>query len=124
MNIERFIDIALVASLKSTHRVKIGAVLLRHGKPISIGWNKVGKTHPRSKWFIHAELDCLLGLHQQVDYSGTTMVIARQNRQGCVLYCQPCEQCKVTLKEYGVQKVIYTVGLPFKGHNLYQLTAI
>jgi len=108
MNI-RFFEIAKLAAIKSEHRIKIGAVLVKNGKPVAIGFNKVGKTHPKAEWFIHAELDCVLET-KHTNWKNTTLYVYRTNRLDQVLNCKPCHNCQEVLKLFGVKKVYYTTG--------------
>jgi len=105
----RFFEIAKVAALKSEHRIKIGAVLIKNGKPVAIGFNKVGKTHPKAEWFIHAELDCVLET-RFTNWKNTTLYVYRTNRLSQILNCKPCHNCQEVLKLFGVKKVYYTTG--------------
>jgi deoxycytidylate deaminase len=94
---------------KSDHRVKIGAVLVNKGQVLNVGYNKVGKTHPKYDWFLHAELDACLGIHRH-DLTGATVYLFRLNRLGVVFNCRPCGTCQAVLKELGVRCVCYTTG--------------
>ena len=105
----RFFRLAEQVAHKSTHRVKIGAVLVRKGQVLNVGYNQVGKTHPKYDWFLHAELDVCLGMHRH-DLSGATVYLFRRNRLGVVLNCQPCGTCQTVLKELGIRTVYFTSG--------------
>jgi len=105
----RFFQIAKLAALKSEHRIKIGAVLVKNGKPVAIGFNKIGKTHPKAKWFIHAELDCILET-KYTNWKNTTLYVYRINRFGRLLNCKPCNNCQQVLRQFGVRKAYYTTG--------------
>ena len=105
----KFFRLAEKIAYKSDHRVKIGAVLVNKGQVLNVGYNKVGKTHPRYDWFLHAELDACLGIHRH-DLSGASLYLFRINRLGTVFNCRPCETCQSVLKELGVKSVCYTTG--------------
>lgn len=92
---------------KSNHRIKIGAVLVHNGRPINTAHNIVGKSHPRTKWFIHAEHNALLGIHRK-DLTGSEMYVFRVNSFGRRGNCRPCDNCRLLMKEVGVKKVFYT----------------
>lgn len=101
----RYFQIARLAALKSTHRVKIGACLVQNGKPQAIGFNKVGKTCPGAKWFVHAERDCLMGLKFNPD--GGIIYLYRENRLGQILNCKPCKECQDFLRKNKIKKVYF-----------------
>jgi len=105
----KFFRLAEKIAYKSDHRVKIGAVLVNKGQVLNVGYNKVGKTHPRYDWFLHAELDACLGIHRH-DLSGASLYLFRINRLGTIFNCRPCETCQSVLKELGVKSVCYTTG--------------
>jgi deoxycytidylate deaminase len=107
-----FFKLARNESLKSTFRVKIGAVLVRKGTPISVGHNYGTKTHPETRKFhpyqtIHAELDCLIGLERPL-INGCTMYVYREKANGEIACCKPCSTCQQILRNYGVKRVFYT----------------
>lgn len=105
----KFFRLAEKMAYKSNHRIKIGAVLVNKGQVLNVGYNKIGKTHPRYTWFLHAELDACLGIHRH-DFSSATLYLFRNNRFGTVLNCRPCGTCQVILKELGIKSVCYTTG--------------
>ena len=65
----KYFDLAKNMSKKSTHpRYKIGGVVVKKSKIISLGFNRA-KTHPQSNHphkNIHCELDCVLGVDPEL----------------------------------------------------------
>lgn len=105
----KFFRLAKEAAYKSTHRVKIGSVLVNKGQVINVGWNKIGKTHPLYPWYLHSEMDCVLGIHRS-DLTTATIYLFRINGLNRVLNCKPCTTCVGLLKELGVKRVCFTTG--------------
>lgn len=105
----RHFRLAKSIALRSDHRVKIGAVLVNKGQVLNVGHNRVGKTHPKYPWYLHAEMDSCLGIHR-ADLTGSTVYLFRANRLGTVLNCRPCGTCQTLLKELGIRAVYYTTG--------------
>jgi tRNA(Arg) A34 adenosine deaminase TadA len=103
----RFFQIAKLAALKSEHRIKIGAVLVKNGKPVAIGFNKIGKTHPKAKWFIHAELDVLMGI--AFNPENCDLYLYRINSLDMIGHCRPCIECQGQLRINGIRKAYYTI---------------
>lgn len=108
----RFFRLARIVSYKSKSQVRIGAVLTKNRKIISLGYNDMEKTHPvmakLSEWKkIHAELDALIGT-SRYDLSGATMFVYRDQRDGNVGMCKPCEDCQILMKRAGIYSAYYT----------------
>ena len=108
----RYFRTAKAVSLKSTDRVKIGAVLVSKHQIVSVGFNKMTKTHPKMSKLsehkrIHAELDALIGVDASAT-KGSTVYIYRETRRGGVALSKPCPHCQVLLKEAGVKTVYYS----------------
>lgn len=113
-----FFRLARNESLKTNHRIKVGAVLVRHGKPISVGRNIPNKSHALIRRYsrfqmIHAEIDCMVGIDRHL-LNGSTMYVYREHSDGTVAMSKPCPICEMFLRNYGVKKVFYTVENNFK----------
>lgn len=93
------------ASLHPVH--KMGAVVVKNGNTLGIGWNK-NKTHPRSKNreypTIHAELAALIraGFAQEAD-----MYVVRVTKGGSMGTSKPCRFCFELLREAKVKSVTF-----------------
>jgi len=105
----KYFRLASEVAPRSTHRIKIGAVLVRKGQVLNVGYNKVGKTHPSYPWYLHAELDACLGIYRH-DLSGSSIYLSRVNSLGIHGLCKPCTVCQSVLKDLGVKSVCYTTG--------------
>ena len=113
---KRYFDLAKKLSNKSTHHQhKIGAVIVKKNRVISVGFNKL-KTSPRSNhpWkSIHSELDAILDVPRK-DLKGSSIYVYREKRDGSLAMARPCEFCLQLIKEVGIDKLYYT------GYNSYK----
>lgn len=105
-----YIQLARQIARLSLCRFKIGAVIVRRGKPVSLACN-VLKSHPKHRDYppnvisIHAEHRAVL--LAQTDIAGATMYIARQGGNNISM---PCETCRAYLVEAGIRTIVYTNG--------------
>ncbi len=114
MQLPKFLRTAYKIASKSTGEFKLGAVLVRCGKPISVGFNKYNATNKLAREFfgvptIHAECDAL---HRaaSMDTHGCTLYVVRVRPRGEVGLSKPCFRCRSLLKAKGIRKVIYTTS--------------
>ena len=90
------------------------AALYHKKRLISVGVNKT-KTHPLSfklsglqhKKYLHAEVDCLIGVDGNL--SKHTLYVVRADRNGELAQSKPCEHCQTYIKELGVGRVVHTI---------------
>lgn len=95
-------------SKHSDYKIQMGAVLVRKGTPISVGFNK-NKTHPSCKYSIHAEIDALRTSGKET-IKNSTMYIYRENNDGLPALARPCDDCLKALTDFGVGCIIYTTN--------------
>ena len=117
--IKSYFDLAKRVAQQSKHdHFKHGAVLVKGGAVINTSYNKdkyksFGNRFRNTKTCghatHHAELGCILGLDKSTT-QGTTMYVARVNRQGDFRLSKPCDMCEEILRFCGVKKVVYTTG--------------
>ncbi len=107
-----YLNLARVISLHSDCRIRVGAVIVRHGCPVSIGNNHTA-SHPHRVFglsnSIHAEIDALCCV-PKVNLQGSTVYVARHRKNGSPALARPCESCWLMLKERGVKWVVYTTN--------------
>lgn len=100
----------------------LAAVIIKGGKPISIGYNKhntnafvehyadiargAGRDFCLST---HAEMDAVLKIRGKIDLRGTKIFVARRKKMGCVGMARPCTICQHVLYNYGIRKAYYTI---------------
>ena len=108
----RFIELAEKVSRLSNYRVKVGAVIVKNGKVISVGFNKtfggdrIIKYNGKKVRSIHAELMALL--HAETDLEDAEIFIFSKMKNGNWRLSRPCETCMSAIIEAGIKKVYYT----------------
>lgn len=105
-------QLAKKLSFKSSHRVKIGAVIAKGKHVVGVGFNKIHKTHPMMTRLcghkkIHAELDAVIGVDRHL-LVGATVYVYRERLDGQLGMCKPCVHCQAILREVGVKWAVYT----------------
>lgn len=94
-----YIRIAYREAAKSRHHQhKLGAVLVKGGKPIAVAHNF---SH------VHAEHACLNQAWRS-DVDGATMVVVRVRKNGTIGMARPCALCMKRLIQAGIKKVLFT----------------
>jgi len=89
---------------------KMGAALLSGNRVLSIGWNLFDKTHPLSKWTIHAEQMAMIRRRHHED-SNLWLAIARQrygkNGETTPGVSRPCPMCMELIRIARIQKIAF-----------------
>ena len=107
MNVARFL------ATKSDLRHKHGAVVVKSGRVLGLGYNK-RRNHPRVIMDGRHRLDS--GYHAEAvaikdagdNVRGATIFVARVNKQGDDLMSKPCEHCQELIQESGIKNVLWT----------------
>lgn len=101
--------------------VKVGSSIYIGNRWISSAVNS-NKTNPKvvkynnvlpfkKTPFLHAELAAIISASKKIpakDFKYCTLYVARKlNNDGCGL-ARPCPACMEAIREYGIQKIIYT----------------
>lgn len=123
-NFSRLVDIARAFRLeKKTGRSFHVTFALRHGKPISIGFNNFKKSNkvaqsykPYNSWHlpsyracVHAECDCMAKIkHLEISRSRITIVSVRIDNDDRVTMAKPCPNCAYLLGKSGYTRVFYS----------------
>ena len=105
-----FFKLAKNVSKLSDYKIKIGAVLVKGGSVISVGFNKFRYDKEFSsppKDTLHAEMACIKYSNRDID--GSVIYVYRENSKGIAL-SKPCHNCMDKLKKFGVKKVYYTIN--------------
>lgn len=116
----KFFDVAKALSKKSTYHHQMGAVVVKKNRVLGVGFNKPGKTHPRSNnkfKTIHAELDAILGLPLD-ELRGADIYVYREYRDGSLAMAKPCLHCQQLLVEVGIRTVYYTNNGEYTEENV------
>lgn len=130
---EMFLEMAGIVAKRSTcQRSKVGALIVRGGRPISCGYNGPVSGAPECKDIggclgagcdrsIHAELNSILFAAK----AGISV-------DGCTLYCtlSPCIKCAQAIVNSGIKRMVYQEkyrdqsGLEFLVRNMVQVERI
>lgn len=114
-----YLKVALALAETSECRMRHGAVVVRGGSVIATGVNR-HRNHPlvlstlddaRTQASTHAEINALkhIDIYRPVT-NGAVIYIARVNKQGKPMMSRPCNQCFISLMEYGIKEVVYTLS--------------
>lgn len=110
-NLCRQFKVAKKVREKSNHAKKMSAVIIKHGRIISTGFN-VQKTHPKyadgkKSYSLHAEVNAILS--SRTDLRGCTIYVYREIH-GSPALSKPCNNCLKEIIFSGIKRVIYSVG--------------
>lgn len=112
----KFFKLAEKLSSKSDYDAhKLGAVIVRKGNIIGLGFNRK-RTHPRSKTRfqnIHAELSAILNSSEE-DLTGCSIYIFRKTKLGDLGTARPCEHCMNLIKSVGIEMCYYSTETGYK----------
>jgi deoxycytidylate deaminase len=118
MNI-KFFDLAKkVSKLSNHHHHKIGSVIVRGSKIVSVGTNNL-KTHPRSPhpyFSLHSEAAAILLAKQ--DLHDCEIYVYREIKSGIPAMSRPCIYCLPFIKEAGIKEIHYSVTGSYKTEKL------
>jgi len=97
----------------SRERKRHGAVVVKNGNIVGIGFNKyrnnpdqVSPEHIKTDCSYHAEF---LALRQAGEKcKGATLYVARLNSDGLDRYSEPCNNCKQVINTAQIKRVVYT----------------
>jgi deoxycytidylate deaminase len=102
---------AMKEANKSTFKQQLGALLVKGGRLLATGYNRVGEhnklINPKWPGSIHAEEDAIASMlkhGKEKEIKGSTMYVVRVGHK----LAKPCSHCMNTLMHYGVKKVVFT----------------
>ena len=101
--------------------IKVGSSIYLGNRLISNAVNS-NKTHPEAaKYnqilpfekipFLHAEMAALITASKKIqtkDFKYCTLYVARKLKAGDCGLARPCKACMQAIKEYGINKIVYT----------------
>jgi deoxycytidylate deaminase len=108
--LHKFLKLARVVSMHSSYRIRMGCVIVEHGKPIAIGFN-VEKSSPKTfkkQATIHAEIDAITTC--KCDVRGAIIYVYREHKNGLPAMARPCANCMAILAERGIKRMIYSIN--------------
>lgn len=108
-----YLNIARYLATRSELRHKHGAVVVKSGRVVGMGWNK-RRNHPRvipegkhkEQCDHHAEAVAIR--EAGTNANGSIVFVARVNRNGEDLLSKPCLQCQKLIERSGVKYVLWT----------------
>ena len=92
--------------------------LVKRNNIVSMGWNKILKTHPIAFRYehpyhkIHSELDCILNTKEE-NLSKLVMINVRIDMHNRLRISKPCNPCQNMLRDYGIKNVYFSTGVGF-----------
>lgn len=112
------ISSALKQAAKSEYKYKVGAVIVKGGRLLSVGHNVVGKTHPKHtgiyKESVHAEeaaiLNRLKTKNGLASLQNAVLYVSRITSSGIPGMAKPCPNCERLIRAVGIKKVIFTTN--------------
>lgn len=115
----KFFDLAKkVSKLSNHHHHKIGSVIVRGSKIISVGTNNI-KTHPKSThphFSLHSEMAAVLLAKQ--DLHGCEIYVYRETKDGIPAISRPCAYCFPFIREAGIKEVYYSINGTYKAEEI------
>lgn len=111
IDLPRYLQLARLLSAKSNYKIQVGAVIVKHSKPVAVGWNTV-MSHPR--WVTekcatrHAEIAALVSTNTSL--KGATVYVYRAHRDGTPALARPCANCQAVLVHAGVRSMVYSIA--------------
>lgn len=112
VRIESYLELAKQVSLNSQHKFKIGTVIVKGNRIISVGWNqirycRVGRRFTSYPESLHSERDCVRKMNKE-DIKGSTIFIFRSYADGSPALAYPCEDCYSMLEALSVKRVVFS----------------
>lgn len=103
----KFSSIAHKQALKSEMNRKLGSLVVSGKSILSFGFNRfTGMPNGPNKWSIHAEIDALSRVFNNLDERGLTLYIIRKG----YLLSKPCSRCMSQLNKSGISRIVYSDG--------------
>lgn len=122
----KFLKMAESLALKHTFddglEYHLCAVVVKAGKPVSIGYNNrstnqfvehyANLARGRRDYCLstHAEMDAILQARNKTDLNGCKVYVARILKLGGVAMARPCLICEQMLYNYGIKRAYYTMN--------------
>lgn len=104
-----FLSTAAKAASYSEYKFRMGAVVVKSGRVLSIdtNYNKRSPYTPPNRWSTHAEIRAL---RSASDTKGATLYIARLSKSGDVALAKPCAWCMEHIITAKIDRVVYTIS--------------
>ena len=96
---------------KSTHKFRMGAVIVKGGRVVSTGYNVVGHRSQYREWeSIHAEEQAIVKLLRSGSLdllANSVLYVSRINNRGELACSKPCRTCFSLIQSVGIKKVVF-----------------
>jgi len=104
-----FLSTAAKAALDSEYKFRMGAIVVKSGRVLSIdtNYNKRSPYTPPNRWSTHAEIRAL---RSASDTKGATLYIARLFKSGDIALARPCAWCMEHITTAKISRVVYTIN--------------
>jgi pyrimidine deaminase RibD-like protein len=104
-----FLSTAAKAALDSEYKFRMGAIVVKSGRVLSIdtNYNKKSPYTPPNRWSTHAEIRAL---RSASDTKGATLYIARLSKSGDVDLAKPFAWCMEHIITAKISRVVYTIN--------------
>jgi len=113
--IEGLIKIAEEAANKTDHKQRVGAVIFKGKRIISVGRNyksrslrRVTPGMQRYPTSVHAEMDAII--KAKTDLKGYNILVVRINSFGQMRLAKPCDHCYTYIKHVGLRHIYYSTN--------------
>ena len=106
----KFVQLAKKIAQKSSSEFQLSCIITNKNRVVSIGWNEMSKSHPKSKTHsnhIHAEFHALMNLPFE-ETRGTTAYVYRIKKNGSSGMAKSCPACRQALSIAGIKRVYYS----------------
>ena len=105
-----------VAGESKFRRARMGAVIEKSGRILSMGCNRIGYSkylrHRPWPQSVHAEQQAILKLLRERrldDLAGSTIYVSRVGANFMPRLARPCAVCRKLIKSVGIHKVVFTL---------------
>jgi deoxycytidylate deaminase len=109
-----YLSVARYCATKSSARYTHGAVVVKGGRVMGVGWNKT-RNHPAIVSPEHIKTDCSYHAEEvaireagEDSVKGAIIYVARINRHGNDRDSKPCPKCSALIDRVGIKRVVYT----------------
>ena len=110
-----YLSVARYCASKSAARNTHGAVVVKGGRVMGMGWNKrrndpsiVSPEHIKSDCSYHAEEVAIREAGER-NVRGAIIYVARTNKNGEDRDSKPCPKCALLIEQVGIKRVVFTM---------------
>jgi deoxycytidylate deaminase len=111
-DLKRYFTLARNVSKHAEYKIKVGCVILDHGTPVSVGFNKIkfdGLFSDKDYNSIHAEASAVKASGKS-QIRGSIFFVYRETRNGMPALAKPCKNCMEKIIKFGAKKVYYSTN--------------